>query len=74
MIPPIETRTMERLLAALDSSHEPIIRDKARAVLRAAFRHIYFDTRPGPAEGLAMSTFLVASAATEETFTSARIP
>jgi len=65
MIPPIETQTMERLLAALDSSREPIIHDKARDVLRAAFHHIYFDTRPGPAEGLAMSTLLVAAAATD---------
>jgi len=57
-----QTGEMEKLLAAIDSQNSTAIRNSARAVLRAAFDHLFYDvTKPTDGDGTAMST-LIASA------------
>jgi hypothetical protein len=53
---------MDRLLAAIQSDNHAAIRAAARAVLHAAFSHLFYDVKiPCDGDGLAMATLIVAA-------------
>lgn len=55
--------SIEKLLAAIDSRNSTAIRNSARAVLRSAFDHLFYDVKkPTDGDGTAMSTLMVSQA------------
>ena len=58
-----KTKSIEQLLAALPAGDGYTVQCAARAVLRASFDHLFYDTEiPLSGDGFAMSTLLVVSA------------
>lgn len=54
--------SVEKLLAAIDSRNSTATRNAARAVLRSAFDHLFYDVeKPTDGDGTAMSTLIVSS-------------
>jgi len=58
--------SVQTLLAAIDSRNSTATRNAARAVLRSAFDHLFYDVeKPSDGDGTAMSTLMVSAEATD---------